>query len=110
MTNLALKINNIPVPTAPGLTSDITNLGSFVSMALKVAIYVSGTLLLAWLVWGIFQYIFAGGDKQGLASAQKRITWAIVGFIIVLFALALSQGAQGIFEPQNINITPVKPP
>jgi hypothetical protein len=37
-------------------------------------------------VWGAVQMILSGGDKEAIAKARSRITWAIVG--IVLLALS----------------------
>lgn len=37
-------------------------------------------------VWGAIQMILSGGDKEAIAKARSKITWAIVG----VFLLALS--------------------
>ncbi len=92
-----------------------STLGVVVSGFLNVAFYIAGFLMFFWLVWGIFQYIFAGGSKEGLASARKRIQWAIIGFVIVVLSFAVSQYAQGLFNGapgyQNFNqLTPVGGP
>lgn len=72
---------------------------------LNMAFIISGFLMLIWLVWGVLQYIFAGGDKEGLAKARSRITWAIVGFLLVVIAFAVSQYAQQIFFPNGLQQT-----
>lgn len=81
------------------------DLGSFLSGLFNVVFYIAGFLVLFWLVWGIFQYIFAGGNKDALGKAQARITWAIVGFLILTISFAFSQYAQGLFEPKLPNLT-----
>lgn len=38
---------------------------------------------------GTFQWLASGGEKQALQNAQKRITNAILGLFVVVFAYAL---------------------
>ena len=82
-----------------------SSFGDILSQGIQVAYYIAAFLVLFWFSWGAFQYIFAGGNKEGLQKAKSRMTWAIVGFIILILAFALSQFAEGIF-PQN-NLSPV---
>lgn len=65
-----------------------------------------------WAAWGVFDYIRAEGNKEALAKARKRIQWAIVGFIILLFAFMISEFIQNsvlpiqpvrTLEPLNVN-------
>lgn len=37
-------------------------------------------------VWGAIQMILSGGDKEAIAKARSKITWAIIG--VVLMALS----------------------
>lgn len=85
-------------------------LGSLVSQILVVVFVISSVLLMFWGVWGVFQYIFSGGDKQALEKARKRITWAIVGFIIVVAAFLISQFVHDIFPPQPQGVQNVRTP
>lgn len=34
-------------------------------------------------VWGAIQMILSGGDKEAIAKARARITWAIVGVALL---------------------------
>ena len=45
-----------------------------------------------------------------LEKARKRITWAIVGFIIVVAAFLISQFVQQIFPPQPNGVQNIRPP
>lgn len=69
----------------------IDTVGGLVTTVVVVAFYIAGILLFCWLVWGIFQYIFAGGSKEQLANARKRIIFAIVGFVFVLVAFTVNR-------------------
>ncbi len=105
--------------TIPGPGGDVTvnnptgftDVNSLVSGILKLGIYIAFVLAMSWLAWGVFQYIFSGGNKENLARARARITWAIIGLIIVLLAWAISRYVGEVFQPNNtINVTPVSPP
>jgi len=112
MNKLALTLpGGQSVASPQNFSSSYTDLGSFVSAALNLAIVIAGVLLFFWMIWGVFQYIYAGGDKENLGKARSRITLALVGFIIVIIALAISQFAKTIIPPrENQPITPVSTP
>lgn len=106
---------NIGYPTGFGTgAGNFTNIGSLVSSVLQVGIYIGGAVMVFWLGWGVFQYIFAGGSKERLAFARKRIIFALVGFFILIMAYAINQYVeQTIFPPQTNsvrNITAPPPP
>ncbi len=77
----------------------ITDLGSFVSGLLNIAFFVAAFLAFYFLVWGAFAYMMAQGDKENLAKARARITYAIIGLIVVLLAYFIAQFAGEIFKP-----------
>lgn len=108
MTELALTLPgtttkgpqfNISGPV--GLKPEFKDLGSLITQALPVVLYITAFLMIFWLAWGIFQYIFAGGNKESLGKARARITWAIVGFLIVVIAFSISQYVKRIFPQVN---------
>jgi len=80
-----------------------SNLGDLLSQFLTLTIAMAGVLLFFWLVWGVFEYIFAGGNKEKLGKARARITYALIGFVITIVAFSLSQYIQQIFPPQQAN-------
>lgn len=108
----------------PGNTTTVDNptpyhnLGELTTGGLNLVFYITFFLMFFWMAWGVFQYIFAGGEKESLSKAQKRITWAIVGFIIVMAAFllylyfqtlipqALPKGVTPISVPPPLNKTP----
>lgn len=108
MKEVALQIGkyNLDNPTPTFI-----NLGDFLSKFLNVVIYIAGALLIFWGVWGVMEYIFAGGEKEKLGKAKARLTWAIFGFIFIIIAFALSQFTQ-ILIPTNENqtVTKISPP
>jgi hypothetical protein len=45
-----------------------------------------GLLVLVYLIFAGFQYMTSYGDPKAIAAAQQRITWAIVGFLVLFLA------------------------
>lgn len=75
------------------------NLASFISPILNIIFYVSVFLAFYWLIWGAFQYMLSSGKKEELAKARLRITWAIIGLIIVFLAYFIARFGAEIFTP-----------
>ena len=71
--------------------------GAIISSVLSEGLIVAGFLMFVWAIIGAFQYILAGGNKENLAKARERITWAIVGFLLVIVSFAISSYIQGVF-------------
>lgn len=101
MNRLALTLPGGKVIYDP--QSRFNNLGEFISGLYQVIFYVSLALALYWLTWGIFEYIFAGGDKEKLASGRKKITWVIVGLMFILLAFLIAQFAGQVLLPEGSN-------
>ncbi len=89
------------VPGPEKLKPEFHDLGSILTQFYAVIFYIAGFLMIFWLAWGIFQYIFAGGNKDALAKARSRITWAIVGFLIVTVAFSISTYIKNIYPQVN---------
>lgn len=105
LTLPGLKDGTTTINTIANNNSNFATIGSTVSAFLDVALYIAGFLMLFWLGWGVMQYIYAGGDKASLSKAKSRITWAIMGFVILVVAFFVSQYTAKLFERQNVNIT-----
>mgnify|MGYP001567243384 FL=1 len=104
MQKLALSLPQFgSIDNPPGLvfSGSSGNLGSVLSSLFEIAFFIAAFLAFFWLVWGAFQYIYAGGNKENLAKARSRITWAIVGLLLVAVAYIVSQFAQQILQPRT---------
>lgn len=107
------SISNLPIKDGATNTAiaGTNKIGDVVTGFLNVGFLISGFLLVFWLSWGIFQYIFASGEKEKLAKARARITWALVGFLVIIIAFALSSYVQKFFPARtNQSVTPVSEP
>lgn len=90
------------IENVPGLkfSGGQASLGAILSDLFTIALYLAIFLTFFWLVWGTFQYLFAGGNKESLAKARSRITWAIIGLVIVILAFTLTQLVEDILKPR----------
>ena len=71
---------NLGTITLPGLAAFQTVLNSAISLILAIA----GLLFFFYLLFSGIRYLTAGGDEKSTAAAQKSITTAILGLIIVI--------------------------
>ncbi len=84
--------------------------GTIFSDAYQLIFLIATFTAFIWLVWGVFEYIFAGGDKNGIASARKRISWAIFGLIFVLLSYLIAQWAGQVLLNESVNLKPSELP
>lgn len=76
-----------------------SDLGSFISPLLNIIFYAALFMAFFWLVWGALAYIMAQGQKENLAKARARITWALIGLAVVLLAFFIAKFVSEIFKP-----------
>lgn len=70
---------------------NFTSLGQVVSQ-LVVPLFSLAAFVVTWyFLWGAFDWITSEGDKQRVADARNKITQAIIGFIILIFAFFILQ-------------------
>ena len=98
----------IPLDIKTGLTGNTSFTSSFknildftapalISAAVKGAFVVAGVASFFFLLLGTIQWIFSGGEKEGVEKARKKITAAIVGLAFILSTYAIVQLVQLIF-------------
>lgn len=86
-----------PVPglsdifNANPVASKFTKLGDVISGLLNIIFYVVVFVAFYFLIWGAFNYIMAQGKKEDLAKARDRITWALIGLMVVLLAYFIAK-------------------
>jgi hypothetical protein len=85
----------------PGFKFANAKLATVVTDALGVIYLICTFLAFFWLVWGAFEYITAGGEKEKLTHARNRIIWAIVGLLILLASFMIAQYTQEILKPRG---------
>lgn len=86
-----------------------SNLGSFVTNIMTFAFTIAILVVLVMLIWGAFEWIASGGDKEAVGKARNRIINALIGLAVLAVAFALAGvGAQFLGIP--INALPVPTP
>ena len=105
-TALARAADTIP-PSSEGGSSPIfslknplpklDNLGDIFNVLLSLAFFVAGVAMFFSLVIGGIQWIVAGGDPKSMDEAERRITNAVIGLIIVVAAFAIALILEQVF-------------
>lgn len=85
----------------PNFSGANANLGVILSGLLKIAFYIATFLAFYWLVWGAWAYLFSSGKKEELAKARARISWALIGLIIIFAAYFIAKYAFEIFPAEG---------
>ena len=94
-------ISNVPAG------SSITGFTKIVSTAVGLLTVIAGLYFLFRLLTAAFKWIGAGGNKDTLAAAQKAITSALTGLIIVILSYALTGLVGVILGFDILNLTPL---
>jgi uncharacterized membrane protein (DUF373 family) len=101
-TTIALDLEKIQAsafPSARPLAQ--MSVGSIVSSILPYLFGAAGIALLIYLILGGFQMMVSRGDPKAMQGAQAKITNALIGFVIVIFAFLIVQLFGQIFGLQN---------
>ncbi len=104
--------------TNPALNSALGKFGSvkeglpvlnrYIQIFISLAFGLSGLILLIMLIWGGYQYMTSGGDKESTEKAHKRITQALIGIIILFSVFAIISIIEILFGIKILNpILPV---
>ncbi len=70
---------------------DLKSLGQATSQLVMPLFSVASTLVVIYFLWGAFNFLKSGGNKEEVAGARNMITHAIIGFIILIFAFLILQ-------------------
>jgi len=83
-----LDLNQIQTKAFPGNTIP-SDIGSMIGIILPYIFGAAGIALLIYLIVGGLQMMTSRGDPKAMQSAQAKITNAVIGFIIVIFAFVI---------------------
>lgn len=76
-----------------------------ITNAFTVIIVIAIVLVLAFLIWGAFDWITSGGDKEKVAGARKKILAALIGLVILALAFVIARIAGSILGIDFSNLT-----
>ena len=77
---------------------------SLVSTAINLILVIGTIASFLFLLWGAVQWIFSGGDKEGLEKARKKITTALIGLAILFSVFALGFLINAVFNVDIFNL------
>lgn len=72
-----------------GGNNPLEGLGKFIGFSIRMFIVVTGISLLIYLLWGTFDWIASGGEKEKIAKAQSKMTNAVIGILLVFVVLTI---------------------
>jgi len=68
---------------AQGGLSNVLNIVNTIKTILNAVILVMFALLIIYFIWGVVQYVSAGGDEEKLKAGKKHMLWGIIGIAVV---------------------------
>ncbi len=96
-TTYALDINI----TSPA--QGYNDLGNFITNFIQLAFALALLLVLVMLIWGAFEWISSGGDKEAVGKARGRIINALIGLAVLAIAFALATLGANFLGFSNLN-------
>ncbi|MEN9327466.1 MAG: hypothetical protein RI947_274 [Candidatus Parcubacteria bacterium] len=79
-------------PPVAGLAGDPKqSLGKLLSVGIMAFVLVASMAVLAYMLWGAFDWITSGGDKARVEKAQLKITHAVIGILVLIAAFTIFQ-------------------
>lgn len=81
--------------TAPPELTPLTTKGAtgginlFLDNLVVLIFMVAAIIFVFMILWGAFEWLSSGGNKEKLESAQKRLTHAVIGIILFSVAFAI---------------------
>lgn len=91
----------IATPADPGASA----LTDFISKAIGIMTIVAFIWFIFQLFIGAISWLGSGGDKAKLQEAQKKITTAVVGLVIVISAIFLTKIISAVFGIDILDLT-----
>jgi len=89
-------------PSGGAINFNNLTLGGIINALLPFLFVLAGLSMLLFLVYGGFMLLTSGGDPKAVSSAKEKITFAIVGFVIVFISFWLVQIIGRMFGIQPI--------
>src|SRR6266567_5966168 len=104
MTYLSLTLPGGQTVTAPGgiPSGGLSFMQQVMNNALTIMLVFAVIITLIFLIWAGIQWVSSSGDKSKLAAARARLTWAIIGLVIVFLAFLVVNIVGSFFNIQHL--------
>lgn len=87
---LSLSINETPIEAPAGVpTGGIDTGEKIINLGFTLLFVVGVILTIALVIYSGIQWTLSGGDKEKIASARARLTYAIIGLVVIVTAFAI---------------------
>jgi len=90
-----------PMVRVEGVTALANYLGTF----WQVAYTIGGIMVLIFFTWGAISWLTAGGDEDQIQKAQKTISNALIGLVILAASFPIIKIIEVVFGINILNIT-----
>ncbi len=100
----------ISPPKNNGANIGYVRLGDFISNVLVLAFGLAVVTVLIFIVWGAFDWITSGGEKEAVGKARNKIVNALIGLAVLAVAFALANVAAQFLGFPDVTRIPVPTP
>ena len=76
------------------------NIGDIIGTLLPYFLTLAGIIMFAFIIWGGFDILTSTGDPKRVKSGRERITYAVIGFIVMFAAYWITRIIETIFGIQ----------
>ncbi len=76
-------------PGASAIPVGFSTIGDFIGSAMTLAFIFAVLAVLLMMIWGAFEWITSGGDKENVGKARGKIINALIGLAVLAVAFAL---------------------
>ena len=80
-----------------GGNTGATIIGRLLGNVFNAMIIAGAVILIIMIIWSGIAIIGGSGDKDRVQNAQKRLTFSIVGFVILICVFAIANFIGGVF-------------
>lgn len=74
---------------APEYLVNTSSFGDLLRSVINIALIFAGAIAVLFLIVGGYKYIISRGNDEGMESAKKTISGALIGIIIIVMAYAI---------------------
>jgi len=101
MADIPSTFGNIGLPVElkgfdPAPEHGASNVNRLLDNIIGVFFAAAAMSFIIMFVWGAVQMIMSGGDKEAIAKARSKITWAITGVVLLSLSYFIFQLLQDI--------------
>ena len=92
----------------PAFNNPNASVGNLIANALQIMFIFGVLAVLVFLIWGAFDWVTSGGDKEKVSAARRKITNALIGLALLalsIFIVTLVGEIAGI-NPLNMGLLP----